>query len=371
MARRNEMTNQNQNQQKIIKAQVPESRNGENQHLDVAVSECGSEASEKIVPSSLTTPTGQQHRVTPGPTPDDKQSSELEPSIGERGGKASSRKGTGPQTRAGKQRSKHNARKHGIGSKEIILDNESPAEFKLLQKGLWQDFAPQGAMEEEILNDLVLIRWYKRRVHRAVNAILAEKLEFVELDRIAAQRAEAWASEQSGGALAGMLRPGGNHFVLEKGIEFLNQIRSSVEARGFRAEIDYDLLKKLYGVDVDGKPQSGAFHFYLWLARCASDAEKDEQNADLDEYKKMTLQALDIEIGNLTVLKSVALDVERERSKYRADQALFSRQATLDLYIRYDTYLSRETDRLLNRLERLQRMRNGQPLPPQLDVKIS
>ncbi len=32
---------------------------------------------------------------------------------------------------------------------------------------------------------------------------------------------------------------------------------------------------------------------------------------------------------------------------------------------------SRETDRLLNRLERLQRMRKGQPLLPQVDVKIS
>jgi hypothetical protein len=360
MAGRNEMTNRNQDQQKIIKAQVPESRNGENEHLDVAVSECGSEDSEKVVPSSLTTPTGQQHRVTPGPTPDDKQFSELEPASGEQGGKASSRKGTGPQTRAGKQRSKHNARKHGICSKEVILDNESPAEFKLLQKGLWQDFAPQGTMEIEALNDLVLVGWYNRRVHRAVNAILAEKVEFLELDRSTAQRAEAWASEQSGGALAGMLRPGGNHFVLEKGIELLKQIRSSVEARGFRIEIDYDLLKKLYGVDIDGKPQSGAFHFYLWLARCASDAQKDEQNADPDEFEEMMLQALDIEIGKVTVLKSVALDVERERSKYRADQALFSRQATLDLFMRYDAFLSRETDRLLNRLERLQRMRKGQ-----------
>jgi hypothetical protein len=37
----------------------------------------------------------------------------------------------------------------------------------------------------------------------------------------------------------------------------------------------------------------------------------------------------------------------------------------------YETHLSREIDSILNRLERLQRMRKGQPLPPQLDVKIS
>ena len=34
-------------------------------------------------------------------------------------------------------------------------------------------------------------------------------------------------------------------------------------------------------------------------------------------------------------------------------------------------HLSREIDRTLNRLERLQRIRKGQPLPPQVGVKIS
>ena len=39
--------------------------------------------------------------------------------------------------------------------------------------------------------------------------------------------------------------------------------------------------------------------------------------------------------------------------------------------IRYEANLSPEIDRTVNRLERLQRIRKGQPLPPQLDVKIS
>ena len=34
--------------------------------------------------------------------------------------------------------------------------------------------------------------------------------------------------------------------------------------------------------------------------------------------------------------------------------------------MRYETHLNREIDRILNRLERLQRMRRGQPLPPQI-----
>jgi hypothetical protein len=121
-------------------------------------------------------------------------------------------------------------------------------------------------------------------------------------------------------------------------------------------EIDRDILKKLYGTDSDGKARSGVFHFYLLAAKCASLAREGKQNPDPEEVKKQMIEVLDEEIGNLTALKSATFDVDRERSGYRVEQALLSRQATLDLYIRYDTFLSRETDRLLNRLERLQRL---------------
>jgi hypothetical protein len=43
----------------------------------------------------------------------------------------------------------------------------------------------------------------------------------------------------------------------------------------------------------------------------------------------------------------------------------------LDRLIRYETSLERAFDRTLTQLERVQRMRKGQPLPPQLEVKIS
>jgi hypothetical protein len=80
---------------------------------------------------------------------------------------------------------------------------------------------------------------------------------------------------------------------------------------------------------------------------------------DPEKVKKHMIEVLDEEIGILTALKSVALDMERERSEYRVEQVLLSHQAALDLYMRFDIYLSRETDRLLDRLERLQRLRRS------------
>jgi len=44
---------------------------------------------------------------------------------------------------------------------------------------------------------------------------------------------------------------------------------------------------------------------------------------------------------------------------------------SLDLLLRYETNLERAFDRTLNQLERLQRMRKGQPVPPTLNVNVS
>lgn len=43
----------------------------------------------------------------------------------------------------------------------------------------------------------------------------------------------------------------------------------------------------------------------------------------------------------------------------------------LDRLLRYEAHLSREFDRTLAQLERLQRMRLGQPVPPKLEVQHS
>ena len=44
---------------------------------------------------------------------------------------------------------------------------------------------------------------------------------------------------------------------------------------------------------------------------------------------------------------------------------------TLEKLMRYDVAFERNLDRVLNRLERLQRMRLGRPGPPQIELKIS
>src|SRR5882672_4228540 len=62
-------------------------------------------------------------------------------------------KSTGPRTPQGKQRSKYNARKHGLFSKAVLLKGESRAEYESLLNGLMEDFQPQGKLETVLVEN--------------------------------------------------------------------------------------------------------------------------------------------------------------------------------------------------------------------------
>jgi hypothetical protein len=61
---------------------------------------------------------------------------------------------------------------------------------------------------------------------------------------------------------------------------------------------------------------------------------------------------------------------DTERREYEKVAALVPSQEVLDRLIRYEAHLSREFDRTLSQLERLQRIRLGHPVPPTLRPEI-
>ena len=75
-------------------------------------------------------------------------------------------KSTGPRTQRGKARSSQNAAKHWIESGRILPDEQEEA--AILRSGLEEDFRPDGLIEHEIIDDLVLNRLHKRRVDVAM-----------------------------------------------------------------------------------------------------------------------------------------------------------------------------------------------------------
>ena len=66
---------------------------------------------------------------------------------------------TGPRTITGKNRSRRNALKLGLFSKQLLLEGESPAEFEKLLRGLREYWLPQGLQEEIHVERLASLYW--------------------------------------------------------------------------------------------------------------------------------------------------------------------------------------------------------------------
>ena len=98
---------------------------------------------------------------------------------------------------------------------------------------------------------------------------------------------------------------------------------------------------------------------------------KRHDSEDQPGTKKMILEAIGEEIIRLARLHDAAAKIEElKRERNIAGTSGPSLEASERL-IRYGAHMSRENDRILNRLEQLQRIRKDQPLPPRLEVKIS
>jgi hypothetical protein len=92
-----------------------------------------------------------------------------------RANKANAQKSTGPRTQAGKQRSRLNARKHGLTAKLLVIGNEDPAEFDELRAALMEQYDPQGPAECELIEYLASMYWRLRRVPFFEAAIFAAR----------------------------------------------------------------------------------------------------------------------------------------------------------------------------------------------------
>jgi hypothetical protein len=109
-----------------------------------------------------------------------KNRSSGEPTASGPGSTSLVRKATGPRTQQGKERSKHNAIKHGIFSKAVILKGESQADFDALRNALREDRQPEGAQEEIHVIMLAVLWWRLRRVWIAETAEIQSGAEFLQ-----------------------------------------------------------------------------------------------------------------------------------------------------------------------------------------------
>ena len=80
------------------------------------------------------------------------------------------KKSTGAITQQGKQAVSINAIKHGLFSKQLILNNESENEYQLLHDELQSNLKPVGALEQSLVERIAVSLWRQRRLVRSETA---------------------------------------------------------------------------------------------------------------------------------------------------------------------------------------------------------
>lgn len=274
------------------------------------------------------------------------------------------RKASGPRTPEGKQRSRLNGLKHGIFSASVLVKGESRAAYGLLLDGLTESAAPVGKLEEVLVEKLATNLWRQGRLIQAEGAEIQKGIDLMDWEQQIRISEETRRSDLSSlmESEPGLFLKTDNPFALKRCLDLLAELREQIAENGF-TDSDLQILKQLYG-DADQSDLGDNLHneYLSWSETAsASEAERLKQGyATPEECKQYVLEAINTEIRRL-----------KEYQKVEGMRRLVPESRALERLLRYEVSLDRSFDRTLSQLERLQRLRLGQPVPPQIDVNIS
>jgi len=85
-------------------------------------------------------------------------------------------KSHGPATPEGKERSSHNATKHGLSSRRILIDGESEEDLQYLRVYWMRQLQPQTPAEREVADEVVAAEWRVRRCQEAEASLLSAEI---------------------------------------------------------------------------------------------------------------------------------------------------------------------------------------------------
>ncbi len=260
---------------------------------------------------------------------------------------------TGPKSARGKDMAARNSWKHGLLAKSAVImlgpAKENKAEFEELLSGLRDYFDPVGAAEELLVEEIAVSYWMERR------AQLYENGEILKQAR-AAVKDEPWKELGYDGEVDDILdnisgdpenKPLFKQLLMSsQGLEYVLSLVAQVRHDADTGKVSAELLEQLSDI-------------------CGGDWESAARE------KSAFLAQLDSEKERLERLKKKIERIEAEDRAARVRSALLLDPRKLAVLQRYTSANERRRYRALARLERLQRQRNGEAVPPPIDVQVT
>lgn len=287
-------------------------------------------------------------------------------------------KSTGPKTPAGRAAVRWNALKHGLLSREVVIPagdgKESKTEYRNLLIRFAEELQPQGILEEMLVEKIAVCYWRLRRVIQCETGEIRKRLDSAVWDS-----AMEAADEVSHNLKFSMLDHSGQE--LQKSsvgilylINVLQDVRAEIEEISCLSDHTRERLIKSFGTE-----ETGLAHTLLIINEMATRGPQmaQENPADFGETpdpakcKTAMLEFIDTETARLQEIekgldRKEEMELESQMLSYRLPAKEF-----VDRILRYETAIDRQLYRAMDQLERLQRQRQGEIIPPPISIDLS
>lgn len=269
---------------------------------------------------------------------------------------------TGPRSVEGKRRSSWNALKHGILARATLLADgegkQSAQEFRRLVQRLWADHRPETALEEILIERVASCYWRLGRLLRAESAALQPDDDDDEGDdddgleqELEHRRREQELREDDAIPPSERLRdlPG-----IESVLSAIETAGCEIQTKGFLEPEEAEAFYNVVGYTFDGMEQPEPP-----LSGKKDRDRKEEALAELAHLQE-EMQSLKTRLA----ARGNQLEEPACQSLGVPSEPIASR------LLRYEAAIERQLYKALHELERLQRARRGEPLPPRIQVDI-
>lgn len=231
--------------------------------------------------------------------------------------------------------SKYNAVKHGVLSKESVLDWENQNDFDALVADFEAEYQPHGVTEKYLVIELAQIVWRKRRLRMAEKSIVKSSLNSCSHGTINKAIYGHYKIKKIEGKVEDAFR--GTEKEIQEEIKTLQEAIAP-----YQELLERDFTYKEYMQNIEDHIKTN-WNNYLEYAGCDSDAESFE-----GFIKKNYINFFQEKLNLLLV---------RDAIKYEAICEAVEPTKMYDNLLRYENHLDRKFEKTLTMIIKLQELR--------------
>ena len=234
-------------------------------------------------------------------------------------------------------------------------------------------FAPEGPLEAIFVSMLAYNLWRRRRISVAEKAENRSVTEFLEGDEKCRQDDEAANILDLQIWQHGLIQKIENPRILNACLDQLKLLRARIREVGFDEEGDKSILIRLYGTVCQVTGEKTLFQAYLYCRDAAPPPPTVGEQGEAfgpEDRKVVFLKLVEDEIQRLKLYEKEHSRIQSKKISVERLRGNIPHGPELERFLRYEAHLDRNLYSIMNHLERLQRIRKGEPSTPTVNLNL-